>query len=92
MRQNRPIPGWIRLRTDNKIRFFFCLDLSLFFWEKVGVFDTEVGSLFILHVGTTLSVGIGAVPSSGSRSSELAAMTLIRSSFAILLSELWLKF
>ncbi|XP_018489319.2 60S ribosomal protein L39-2 [Raphanus sativus] len=21
MRQNRPIPGWIRLRTDNKIRY-----------------------------------------------------------------------
>ncbi|WZZ63387.1 hypothetical protein YC2023_063494 [Brassica napus] len=56
MRQNRPIPGWIRLRTDNKI-----------------------SSLFILHAGTTLSVGIGAVPSSGSRSSDLAAMTLIRS-------------
>lgn len=91
MRQNRPIPGWIRLRTDNKIRFFiffFCLPLRK---KKLGVFDTK-SPLFLLHAGTTLSVGIGAVPSSGSRSSELAAMTLIRSSFAILLSELWLKF
>jgi len=28
MRQNRPIPHWIRMRTDNTIRFYF---FSLFF-------------------------------------------------------------
>ncbi|CAB4296430.1 unnamed protein product [Prunus armeniaca] len=48
MRQNRPIPHWIRLRTDNTIR----LDAY------------KLSNLFMYVSGTTPSAGTGAAPSS----------------------------
>ena len=60
MRQNRPIPYWIRMRTDNTIRsihFFVIFHNSNFL-----IIHLTFLSLWILS-GTMQNAGIGVVPS-----------------------------
>lgn len=63
MRQNRPIPHWIRLRTDNTIRFvIFC-----FVYSMVDRFSEILCGFCVLISGTTQSVGTGAEPNLDSK-------------------------
>ena len=68
MRQNRPIPHWIRMRTDNTIRFFLFPTSSFFFFFSKFFVSDSLFKLFLLVMfvffsGTMQSAGTGAVPS-----------------------------
>ncbi|KAK4777923.1 hypothetical protein SAY87_018110 [Trapa incisa] len=45
MRQNRPIPHWIRMRTDNKIRFNSPFPLDLFFSLSSFISAAGIGDM-----------------------------------------------
>ena len=69
MRQNRPIPHWIRMRTDNTIRSFSLLSLQNS--PVVSVIDSRINcyshvryNFFDeLRAGTMPSADTGAAPS-----------------------------
>lgn len=71
MRQNRPIPHWIRMRTDNTIRSIsLVLDFMLDLYKinrKYLLLTDVIMSFYLFILGTTQSAGIGAVPSLDSK-------------------------
>ncbi|KAH0865678.1 hypothetical protein HID58_082889 [Brassica napus] len=89
MRQNRPIPHWIRLRTDNTIRFvIFC-----FVYSMVDRFSE-------ILCGTTQSVGTGAEPNLDSKrlrfaycgSSALPSISRTKYSYIWFVDSTWISF